>query len=206
MKRTPSEWNNRYETKDLPWDTGRPDQHLVQLVENGAVTPGRTLEIGCGTGTNSIWLAQRGFAVTGLDVAPLAIERAREKARSAGAAAEFHVLDLLNDDLPRGPYSFVFDRGCFHSFDTHDERARIARRVAEVLCPDGLWFLLIGSTDGPPRDSGPPRLAAADIAAAVETDFEILNLDSTVFDSNSPVPARAWTCLLRKRTVYNFPL
>jgi 2-polyprenyl-3-methyl-5-hydroxy-6-metoxy-1,4-benzoquinol methylase len=58
---------------------GTPDESLVEVVRSGVVTAGRTLEVGCGTGTNALWLAEQGFAVLGVDVAPLAIERARAK-------------------------------------------------------------------------------------------------------------------------------
>src|SRR5439155_1652818 len=49
------DWNARYAEGNLPWDTGAPDEHLVASVRAGVVTPGRTLEIGCGTGTNALW-------------------------------------------------------------------------------------------------------------------------------------------------------
>src|SRR6185503_16850640 len=92
----------------------------------------------------------------------------------------FEVADFLASP-PAGPFAFVFDRGCFHCFDTADERARFAANVARALAPGGVWLSLIGSTEGPPRDFGPPRRSVRDIAAAIEPHLEILSLRSAEF-------------------------
>ncbi|MCG8344800.1 MAG: methyltransferase domain-containing protein [Chlorobiales bacterium] len=60
-------FEERYAKGDIPWDIGRVDANLVELVENRPVGNCRALDIGCGTGDNSLWLARRGFEVTGLD-------------------------------------------------------------------------------------------------------------------------------------------
>ncbi|HEX8953476.1 MAG TPA: methyltransferase domain-containing protein, partial [Polyangia bacterium] len=101
------DWNARYAEGDLPWDTGVPDGHLVATVGAGVITPGRALEVGCGTGTDVLWLAAQGFDVTGVDVSSLAIDKARAKAAAAGAAASrcrFDVLDFLVADPAGGPF------------------------------------------------------------------------------------------------------
>ena len=62
-------WNESYASGEpLPWDTGTPDPLLVEMIESRAIAPGRTLEVGCGTGTNAIFLAQHGFDVLGVDI------------------------------------------------------------------------------------------------------------------------------------------
>ncbi len=71
------DWNERYATGDLPWDTGRHDRCLEKLVSTGAVEPCRALELGCGTGSNAIWMALQGFDVSAVDLSPLAISRSR---------------------------------------------------------------------------------------------------------------------------------
>ena len=71
---------------------------FADLIEAGAIPLGCTLEVGCGTGINAIYLAQHGFEVVGVDISPLAVESARE---SAG-------------------FQFVFDRGCFQTFDVEE--------------------------------------------------------------------------------------
>jgi SAM-dependent methyltransferase len=105
-------WNEHYALGELPWDTGRPEPLLVEFVTSGGVAPGRTLEIGAGTGTNAIWLAERGFDVLGVDVSPLAVERAHAKTEGRALRCRFATLDFLAAPAPDGPFHFVFDRGC----------------------------------------------------------------------------------------------
>lgn len=195
------DWDQHYASGELPWDTGEPDPHLVELVEQGLIKPGRTLEIGCGTGTNAIWLAARGFDVHGIDIAPLAIEKAEAKRRAAGANLRFSVLDFMRDALPAGPFDFVFDRGVLHVFDEAAERARFAQRVADLLRERGQWLCLAGSTEGPAREQGPPRRSARDLIAAVEPVLELVLLRASTFDPDEPSRAMAWVMLARSRAV-----
>jgi cyclopropane fatty-acyl-phospholipid synthase-like methyltransferase len=172
------------------------------VLETYGIQRGKALEIGCGTGTNSIWLAQQGFEVTGMDISPNAIAKARAKVAEAGVNCNLFAGDFLADQVPGAPYGFIYDRGCFHVFDSPKEHSRFASRVGELLAPAGIWHNLIGSTDGPPRESGPPRHSATDIVAAVEPHFEILELRSTTFDRESHSHARAWVLVARKRVFY----
>jgi SAM-dependent methyltransferase len=194
-----SRWEQRYADGDLPWDIGVPDSHLQQIVERYEIQPDRALEIGCGTGTNTIWLTQRGFEMTALDLTENAISKAKAKITSAGVDAQLLVRDFLVDEIPGAPYSFVYDRGVFHVFDEAEHQARFATRVAELLARGGIWHSLIGSTDGPPRDSGPPRHSAREVVAAVEPCFEILELSSTVFDGERQPRPRGWVLVARRR-------
>jgi SAM-dependent methyltransferase len=171
---------------------------LVEFVTSGSVTPVRTLEIGAGTGTNAIWLAQRGFDVLGVDISPLAVERANTKMNGRALRCRFTRLDILAAPPADGPFQFVFDRGCFHVFDEASERQRFAERVAAALAPGGLWLSLIGSTEGPPREVGPPRRSAREVAAAIEPALEIIELRSAEFRGHD---AKAWFCLSRLRTI-----
>lgn len=192
-------WDKRYADGELPWDSGEVDVHLGRVLARHGIEPGKALEIGCGTGTNTIWLAQQGFTMTGQDIAQNAIARAKAKVAAAGVKCRLFVGDVLVDEVPGTPYRFVYDRGVFHVFDAAEERSRFAARVAELLNPHGMWHSLIGSTDGPPRDSGPPRRGAAEITRAVEPHFEILELSSTTFDRGSHSHARAWVLVARRR-------
>ncbi len=194
-------WDERYAAGDAPWDTGRVDRSLPRVLSRFDIAPCAALEVGCGTGTNAIWLAEQGFRVTSTDVSPLAIAEAETKTRKHNPGVTFRLGDILHDSVFGAPFGFVFDRGCFHTYKTAEERAAFAETVAGLLIDGGLWFSLIGSTDGPPREVGPPRLSAAEVVATAEPFFEILSLESSVFDSDQPEPARAWACLMRKRNV-----
>ncbi len=189
-------WDESYASEHLPWDTGQPEPLLVEFVTAGGVQPCPTLEIGTGTGTNAIWMAERGFDVLGVDVSPRAVERARAKTGERALRCRFAALDFLAEPAPNGPFQFVFDRGCFHVFDTPDERQRFAAQVAAALAPGGLWLSFIGSTEGPPREFGPPRRSARDITLAIEPLLEIIELRSAEFRDHD---SSAWFCLSRQR-------
>jgi SAM-dependent methyltransferase len=191
-------WNESYASGQLPWDTGQPEPLLVEFVTSGAVTPCPALEIGAGTGTNAIWMAERGFDVLGVDISPLAVESARAKMEERTLRCRFAAWDFLAAPLPDGPFQFVFDRGCFHVFDEQGERQRFAAQVAAALAPGGLWLSLIGSTEGPPREVGPPRRSAREVIVAIESALEIVELRSAEFRDHS---VKAWFCLSRQRTV-----
>jgi SAM-dependent methyltransferase len=193
------DWNSCYATDQLPWDSGFPDTNLVEFLRGGRIPPGRALEVGCGTGTNAWWLAGQGFDVLGVDVSPLAIEKARAKA-TPGATCRFEVADFLAAP-PAGPFDVVLDRGCWHVFDEAAQRLTFAANVAAALAPGGHWLSLIGSTEGPPRDVGPPRRSARDVTEAIEPVLEIVELRAVHFDIERPIPPAAWLCVSRRRDV-----
>jgi methyl halide transferase len=194
-------FRKRYESGDTPWDIGKPDVNLIQTVTGLPLGPCKALDIGCGTGDNSIWLAQQNFWVTGVDATGIAIEKAREKALHARVNCAFMVVNFLTGNIAGAPFGFAFDRGCFHSFPSDEERRKFAEHVAAHLGEEGLWLTLAGSADEPRPGPGPPRRTAGDIVHAVEPSFEILSLTSGQFGSNRPDPPRAWVCLMRKRVL-----
>ena len=193
------EWEERYAQKKTPWDTGRPNSHLVQLVAMWPRSGGNVLDIGCGTGTNAIWLAQQGFQVSGIDISSRAIELAKQRAKESGVECCFAADDFLSRQTAGSSFSLLFDRGCFHCMGTDERRSRFVSQAAASLEPGGMWFSLIGNSDQQLDGTGPPRLTAAQICASVEPAFEVLRLESCFFDSNQPELLRFWQCLMRRR-------
>src|SRR5260221_2220074 len=109
-------WESRYTgTEAPPWDTGRASAELFRRISSAGIAPCRAVELGCGTGTNAVWLAQRGFDVTAVDISPTALERARQRAAAAGVVVRLVAADVtaLPDLGP--PFEFFFDRGCYHA-------------------------------------------------------------------------------------------
>ncbi len=196
---TEEHFKKRYESGDTPWDIGKADFNLIQTVTTAAIEPCKALDIGCGTGDNSIWLSQKNFAVVGIDTSEIAIEKAREKASKAKAQCTFLVTDFLTNRIAGAPFGLAFDRGCFHTVNSDAERLSFAENVAAHLKEDGLWLSLVGSADEQRHGPGPPQRTAGDIVNAVESYFEILSLASSHFGSNRPNPPKAWVCLMRKR-------
>ncbi len=192
-------FNNRYISGDLPWNINRPDFNLVDMVRDYQIEPGKALDIGCGTGDNVLWLARQGFSVTGIDIADKAIDIAFEKSVSNNVHADFYVRDVLRDDIPGNPFNFIFDRGCFHTFDQKKQRRIFAHRVHRLLADGGYWLTLMGNADDGRFDIGPPKRTALEVVTAVEPFFEIVQLKQGRFDSNDPVPSKIWICLMQKR-------
>ena len=187
-----------YKEGSAPWDIGKPDFNLIQTVTTTPIAPCKALEIGCGTGDNAIWLSQQNLTVIGVDISEIAIEKAREKAAKANVTCAFAVLNFLKSHVEGAPFVFAFDRGCFHTVDSPQERQAFAMQVNRHLGEKGIWLSLIGSADDECIE-GPPKLTARDIVGAVEPYFEILSLVSSRFETHLPVPPRAWVCLMRKR-------
>lgn len=194
-------YKERYKTGATPWDIGKPDFNLIEIVHKTPIKPCKALDIGCGTGDNSIWLAQQNFQVNGTDTSAFAIEKAREKASKANLQSSFIVVDFLKNKIEGAPFGFAFDRGCLHSFHSEEDRRRFAENVAAHLEKDGLWLTILGNADEKRHGIGPPQRSARDIVDAVEPSFEILSLISTHFGSDRPNPPRAWVCLMRKRNI-----
>jgi methyl halide transferase len=137
--------------------------------------------------------------VIGIDISEIAIQKAIEKASKANVKCTFIVIDFLTNKIEGAPFGFVFDRGCFHSLNSDEERKSFAENVAAHLEKDGLWLSLVGSADEQRQSPGPPRRTARDIVNSVEPYFEILSLVSSYFGSNRPDPPKAWVCLMQKR-------
>ncbi len=189
-----------YESKEAPpWDIGKPDFNLIHMVKTTPIPPCKTLEVGCGTGDNAIWLAQTGFDVLAVDSSPIAIERAKSKAATADVKCTFQVLDIFRNHVEGGPFRFAFDRGFLHIIDSNETRQQFAESLGGYLEETGLWLSILGNADQVRLGPGPPQRTARDIVYAVEPFFEVLSLVSGHFESKHADPARAWVCLMKKR-------
>ena len=100
-----AQWDARYsESVESMW-SGRPNGRLV--AEVGDLTPGRALDVGSGEGADAIWLAQRGWTVTAIDISDVAVSRAREAAESAGVSVEWITGDALQAPLPARSFDLM---------------------------------------------------------------------------------------------------
>ena len=126
-----------------PWDSGVPPPELVSVIEGTRrLATGRALDLGCGTGTTSVYMATKGWQVTGVDFIPRPIRVARAKAASAGESVDFLVGDVTRlHELPIEPgFDLLFDQGCFHSLP---DRARPAYvREVSRMAHSGATYLL----------------------------------------------------------------
>ena len=193
------DWNDSYRDGNLPWDTGRASLELQRVLSRNEIRPCSAIELGCGTGTNSVWLAQQGFEVTGIDLAPLAVERAEQRARAAGVKVRFVVADVLNLPDLDGPYAFFFDRGCYHAV-RRSAPELYAPAVARQLASGGRGLILAGNAREP-HDPGPPVVTEEQIRDELGLAFQILDLHEFRFDEAPGITERflGWSCLVEKR-------
>jgi SAM-dependent methyltransferase len=129
------------------WDSTEPRPELVELAQGRL--PGRALDLGCGTGTDSIYLASQGWEATGVDFAPQAIAMAKSRAAASGSSASFAVGDVtrLREAGVRGDFDLVVDIGCYHGIPAGRRDAYVAE-VAAVTKP-GADLYLAGVSNPP---------------------------------------------------------
>ena len=123
-----------------PWDSGITPPEVVEVVESGVLSPSRAVDLGCGTGTNAIYLAQHGFQVDGIDSALLAILKARRKARRQDATVRFHVGKVTRLPFLTHPVRLALDIGCLHGLQPED-RLDYAQEVGRVVAAGGHYML-----------------------------------------------------------------
>jgi ubiquinone/menaquinone biosynthesis C-methylase UbiE len=150
-------FNLLYLFSEPPWDTGVSPPELLDFIEHHP--PGNAIDIGCGTGTNVITLAQSDWKVTGVDFAPHAIKIAKHKLRRGGIRAELVVRDATNLNGITGPFDLALDMGCFHGL--RDKKADYLSELERILAPGGHW-LMYGFFK-PDTDPASPGLAEADL-------------------------------------------
>jgi SAM-dependent methyltransferase len=208
---TPS-WDAAYAgSTPPPWDLGRPQPAFVRLADQGLLT-GQVLDVGCGTGEQTLLVASSGADALGVDVSPLALEQARGKAAARGipaaaggqigpaaaggqiGRARFEVADALSlGDLGLS-FDTVIDSGLFHVFDD-DSRVRYVASLASVLRPGGHLYLMCFS-DRQPGTFGPRRVSQDELRAAFSDGWTILAIQADTFAVNPGVfPAttvQAW--------------
>ncbi|MGZ3644257.1 MAG: class I SAM-dependent methyltransferase [Ktedonobacteraceae bacterium] len=143
-------FTERYLEGTIPWDTGISPPELLEVISGpNALPPGRALDIGCGTGTNSLTLARLGWQVLGVDFAEPAIDQAiiktedvHEEIARAGGGVRFLRADITCLEAPSIPYTLVFDLGCLNGIP-YTLRSNYARIVAEQAAPGALFLVYI---------------------------------------------------------------
>ncbi len=130
----------RYPFISIPWDVG-PREELVSLVESGRVKPCRAIDLGSGTASNVVYLAQHGFEVTGVDYSPAAIEMGRLRAREAGVEVTFIEDDLTNLQHVNGAFDLLVDYGTLD--DLRPSQLDLYMKNVLPLAHPGSLFLLV---------------------------------------------------------------
>ena len=122
-----------------PWDIG-PRAELVELVESGRLTPCTAIDLGSGTASNCIFLAQHGFEVTGVDFAQAAIDLGHRRARAANVSVNFIRDDLTHLQNVRGPFDLLIDYGTLDDLKP-PQRDRYLQNVLPLTHADSRFLL-----------------------------------------------------------------
>jgi thioredoxin reductase/SAM-dependent methyltransferase len=162
-------WDHRYADAERMW-SGRPNRAVVDAVSQ--LPPGRALDLGCGVGADTIWLAQRGWDATGVDISAIAIARAQTAADAESVSARFLATDLSDTDAA-GEYDLV-TASFFHSPVALD-RTGALKRAAQRVASGGR--LLIVSHAGPPPWAPPGHGGHVFLTAPEELASLELSLD-----------------------------
>ena len=168
----------------------------MRLADAGKLR-GHLLDVGCGTGEQVMLAASHGAEAMGVDVAELAIERARAKAQERGIRAMFEVGDVLHLERLGRQFDVITDSGVFHVFDD-EERPVYVNSLRSALRLGGMYYLMCFS-DRQPGDWGPRRVSQPELRAAFEDGWLIRSIDPAIFavtiDDNG---AQAWLATIER--------
>lgn len=159
-----------------PWDSGVPPPELVAVIEgNESLKPGRALDLGCGTGTNCVYMAQHGWEVTGVDFVPRAIGMAKHKAEAAAVSVRFLVGDVTRlPELGIGSgFDLLFDLGCFHSIPD-DRRDSYVEGATKVATPGATMLMFGFIRSGGRSRPGPRGLTRTEVADRFSSGWEVV--------------------------------
>ena len=147
-------WDLRYDRAELVW-TAEPNRFLVE--EAAGLAPGRALDLACGEGRNAVWLAQRGWRVTGVDFSSVGIRKAHELAARQGVEVEWAVADLTAYVPERSAFDLVI---MLYLHLPPEQRQAVLRSAASALGPNGTLLVVGHDTTnltqgvGGPQDAG----------------------------------------------------
>jgi len=155
-------WEDRYRGGDVPWDTGVVPPEVVSLVSSDLLTSGWALDLGCGSGLSSRYLANHGFRVVGVDLAHSALARARRAAETTALPAYFCRADVSDLRFLAVQAAFALDIGCFHAVSPDWQRAYVDSLAARLL--PGAYYLLYAFEPQPDVTDGPSGIGPREIA------------------------------------------
>jgi 2-polyprenyl-3-methyl-5-hydroxy-6-metoxy-1,4-benzoquinol methylase len=174
----------------VPWDGHPLATSLRDLVEgDGALSPGTALDIGCGTGDNSIYLAKHGWQVTGVDFVAKAVDKAKAKAAANNLTVNFARADAtrLSTEGVGTNFDLIVDNGCVHGMSPEDRDAYV-REVTAVAAPNGRLLLVEFITGG---SYGVPGIDSDEVERRFAVGWTLLSSgDEPALDHNGKNPAR----------------
>ncbi|MBI2584150.1 MAG: methyltransferase domain-containing protein [Candidatus Aenigmarchaeota archaeon] len=126
--------------EEVPWNFEKPHDEFIGLIESGKIKPCKALDIGCGTGSYSIYLASKGFDVAGIDTSENAIKIAKTKAAEAGVSCIFLKMDWEDLDKLKEKFDFIFDWRFFQEIIEKERRKKYVELVKKLLNNGGKYL------------------------------------------------------------------
>ncbi len=130
------------------WTETQPPQELIELIDSKKITPCKTLDMGCGEGFYSIYLASQGFDVTGIDISGNAINLAKENAKKQNAQVKFLQMDALDLDKLDEKFDFVLEWAVLHHIMPED-RKKYVENIKKILNKGGKYFSICFNLENP---------------------------------------------------------
>lgn len=182
-------WDDAYRGQP-PWEIGRPQQVFIDLEAEGRVGAS-VLDVGCGTGENALYMAERGHEVWGIDISGLAIERAKVKAHARQLPVVFLAANALEPEAVGRTFDTIIDCGCFHTLSDED-RARYALSMA-ALSVSGSRLHIMCFSEAEPAGWGPRRVTQGELRATFKAGWQVDPIAAVQFETRlGPDGARAW--------------
>lgn len=178
------DWEEIYKSKEKPaWDIGKPQQALVDYLSENR--PQQAIDVGCGTGSSSIFMSNKGIKTTGVDLSKNAIKQAKSKAGKAKNKPLFAVKDVLKLVYAK-KFDFAYDSGCFHVLEP-EKRKKYASVINKLLKNHGRLLLMCFS-ENEPDWGGPHRIKKLELEETFAK-FKILWINETEFKANDSTVA-----------------
>jgi ubiquinone/menaquinone biosynthesis C-methylase UbiE len=188
----------RYREGNIPWDDDLPPPEVQAIVQQQP--PGRVLDVGCGAGRASIYLAQHGWQGTGVDFVPEAIAMAQERAQAAGVAERITFVTGSVTDLSflTTPYDLAIDVGCLHGLPTAADKQAYAAEVSRLVRPGGQYLLFARLHDPDSHDTKHRGIAEERVATLFANTFTITHVQHGRTQTSESEWASAWFWMVRR--------
>lgn len=201
-------WDGFYKNEkieEIPWIDKELDFDLEEELNNMQLNKGVFLDLGTGTGTQAIQLAQRGFDVIGSDISETIINKNKINYENKYTNIKFIVDNILYSNLEDNYFDFIFDRGCFHIF-TKEDRSKYYKEVKRILKEKGILFLKCLSSEESVINVA-NKFSPKEIHDIFGSDFEIQKIKETFYQGTfDPLPKALFAVMriIKKGNRYQF--
>jgi len=178
------------------WVIDEAQPGLIAAVSQGVIRGPAVLDVGCGTGDNALYLAERGFSVTGIDISTAAIAMAKRKARQLSVVARFVTLDAFKLGTLATKFDTLIDFGLFHQF-AGSPRTRYVRSLGDVCASQGhLLLQCFRDQGGIAHWFGPHLVSQEELRVSFAVGWQIEWIHPASFKSNQGRDYPAWLALI----------